>query len=72
MSLRLYAAALAIAGGLFAAHGVGAAGVANGLTANGLTANGLTANGLTANGTVSEVATLTAIILPDGTRVTLN
>ena len=72
MSLRFYAATLAIAGGLLAAPAVGAAEIANGLTANGLTANGLATNGLATNGTASDAATLTVVILPDGSRVTLN
>jgi hypothetical protein len=72
MSFRLYAAVLATAGGLFAAQGVGATQVANGLTINGLTINGLTINGRATNGTASAAVTLLAVILPDGSRVTLN
>ena len=48
----------------------------NGLTVNGLTVNGLTLNGLTLNGQsvkgqASEITTLKAVILHDGSRVVL-
>jgi hypothetical protein len=76
MSIRVYAAAIAVAGGLLASPGVGASEAENGLTINGLTINGLTINGLVinglaTNGTRSDTAELTAVILPDGSRVAL-
>jgi hypothetical protein len=43
----------------------------NGLTQNGLTQNGLATNGLSANGTASATAHIEAVILQDGSFVTL-
>ena len=41
------------------------------LTQNGLTQNGLATNGLSANGTASATAHIEAVILQDGSFVTL-
>jgi hypothetical protein len=86
MFLRLTAVAMALAAGFGLAQGASASEATNGLGANGLGANGLSANGLSANGlsangrvinglatngTYSDCADLTAVILPDGSRITL-
>ena len=82
MSLRLTAATVALAAGLGLAQGACASEASNGLSANGLSANGLVINGLSANGlsanglsatngTLSDSAELTAVILPDGSRITI-
>jgi hypothetical protein len=44
----------------------------NGLSANGITVNGITVNGITVNGTSSAMTQLKAVILLDGSVVTLN
>jgi hypothetical protein len=76
MSLRLTAAAIALAAGLGVTQGAYASEASNGLSANGLSANGLSANGLVinglaTNGTRSDSAELMAVILPDGSRITI-
>jgi hypothetical protein len=75
MSLRLLVAAAALAAGLGFANGASAGEIANGLSANGLSANGLVINGLVINGLATNgsaaEAELSAVILPDGSWVTL-
>ena len=76
MSLRLIAAAIALAAGLGLTQGACATEASNGLSANGLVINGLSANGLVinglaTNGTRSDAADLIAVILPDGSQVTV-
>ncbi|GEO13470.1 hypothetical protein [Microvirga aerophila] len=68
--------ALEVANGLSAnglsANGLSANGLsANGLSANGLSANGLSANGLSANGNSSVAAQVEAVILHDGSRISI-
>jgi hypothetical protein len=54
------------------ANGLSANGLsANGLSANGLSANGLSANGLSANGNSSVAAQVEAVILYDGSRISI-
>jgi hypothetical protein len=60
------------ANALEVANGLSANGLsANGLSANGLSANGLSTNGLSANGNSSVAAQVEAVILHDGSRISI-
>ena len=69
MNMRSCAAILAFMAGVCA---TAAQARPPGLSLNGLSANGITVNGITVNGTSSAMTQLKAVILLDGSVVTLN